>query len=172
MKDSISEVRANELHPLIRREVIDIINAIEADNLPENAKVRIVQGLRTKAEQDAIYAQGRTAPGKIVTNAKFGQSYHCYGLAIDFCIMYDKDNNGSFEVLSWDENTDFDKDGQKDWQEVVQAFKAKGYVWGGDWKSIKDGAHLQKNFGYTWQQLLEKYNNKDFIPNSSYVDIE
>jgi peptidoglycan LD-endopeptidase CwlK len=171
MKDSISEVRANELHPLIRKEVIDTITEIEANSLPQNAKVRIVQGLRTKAQQDALYAQGRTAPGQIVTNAKFGQSYHCYGLAFDFAIMYDKDNNGTFEVLSWDANYDFDKDGIKDWQEVVKPFKVLGYTWGGDFKSIKDNPHLERNFGINWREYLKRYNDKDFIPGTNYVRI-
>jgi len=39
------------------------------------------QGLRTIEQQDALYAQGRTKPGKVVTNAKGGQSYHNWGLA-------------------------------------------------------------------------------------------
>ncbi len=40
--------------------------------------------LRTIKEQDELYEQGRSVPGKIVTNAKGGQSAHNYGLALDF----------------------------------------------------------------------------------------
>lgn len=40
--------------------------------------------LRPNAEQDAIYAQGRSKPGDIVTWAKGGQSAHNHGLALDF----------------------------------------------------------------------------------------
>lgn len=158
MKDTISIERANKLHPNIRQQVIDTITSIESNSLPSNAKVRIVQGLRTKAEQDALYAQGRTAKGKIVTNARFGQSYHSWGLAFDFVIMYDKDNNGTYEALSWDTNYDFDKDGVKDWQEVVKPFKALGYTWGGDFHSIVDSPHIEKNFGFNWRVLLAKFN--------------
>lgn len=158
MRDATTKPRVDALHPKVRDEVASTIDAIEA-NLPANAKIRVVQGLRTKDEQDALYAQGRTKAGSIVTNAKFGQSFHCFGLAIDFAIMYDKDNNGSFETLSWDTNYDFDKDGVKDWQEVVQAFKAKGWVWGGDFKSIQDDPHLEKTFGYGWRDLLALYNS-------------
>lgn len=46
-------------------------------------KLRVAQATRTIAQQNALYAQGRTAPGRIVTNAKGGESYHNYGLAID-----------------------------------------------------------------------------------------
>jgi hypothetical protein len=46
-----------------------------------------VQGVRTFAEQDALYAQGRTRKGLRVTNAKGGQSYHNYGLAADCALL-------------------------------------------------------------------------------------
>jgi peptidoglycan L-alanyl-D-glutamate endopeptidase CwlK len=118
-----------------------------------------VQGLRTIDEQNALYAQGRTKPGSIVTNAKGGSSFHNYGLAIDFAILTDKDGNGSFEDLSWDIKRDNDKDGTADWLEVVKVFEAAGWSWGGKWSSIKDYPHLEKTFGYTWRQLLEKYNS-------------
>ena len=44
-----------------------------------------VQCRRTIAEQNALYAKGRTAPGAKVTNAKGGQSPHNFGLAVDLC---------------------------------------------------------------------------------------
>jgi peptidoglycan L-alanyl-D-glutamate endopeptidase CwlK len=43
--------------------------------------------LRTQAEQTALYAQGRTVPGHIVTNAQAGKSAHNWGLALDFVPM-------------------------------------------------------------------------------------
>ncbi|HKC36886.1 MAG TPA: M15 family metallopeptidase [Chitinophagaceae bacterium] len=169
MRDVVSIERANKLHPAIRQEVIDTITKIENESFPSTIRIRIVQGLRTIEEQNELYAQGRTRPGSIVTNAKGGSSYHNYGLAFDFVIMYDKDNNGSYEAVSWDVNYDFDKDGVKDWQEVVKAFKALGYTWGGDFKSIVDSPHIEKTFGHNWRDLLVKYNNKDFISTTSYV---
>jgi peptidoglycan L-alanyl-D-glutamate endopeptidase CwlK len=171
MRDAVSIDRVNQLHPSIRQEVIDTITKIENMNFPKTVKIRIVQGLRTIEEQNELYAQGRTKPGSIVTNAKGGSSYHNYGLAFDFVIMYDKDNNGTFEALSWDVNYDFDKDGFKDWQEVVSEFKALGYSWGGDFKSLTDNPHIEKTFGYNWRDLLAKYNNKDFIPTTTYVNL-
>lgn len=149
MRDAISIARVAKLHPKIRDEVKALIEQAEA-GFPADVKIRIVQGLRTIEEQDALYAQGRTKPGKKVTNAKGGSSFHNYGLAIDFAIIYGTE-------LSWDIMVDKDKDGVKDWQEVVNIFKAAGYEYGGDWKSIKDYPHLQKSFGYTWQQLKAKY---------------
>lgn len=49
----------------------------------EGFNLRITAGFRTFEEQDALYAKGRTEPGRIVTNAKGGESFHNFGLAID-----------------------------------------------------------------------------------------
>jgi len=47
------------------------------------ATAEVLSGLRSYQQQAALYAQGRTKPGKIVTNARPGSSWHNYGLAID-----------------------------------------------------------------------------------------
>jgi len=165
MRDKITEQRIALLHPARRVEVSNIINAAEA-KFPANMAIRIVQGLRTFSEQDGLYKQRPK-----VTNAKGGQSLHNYGLAIDFAILIDKDNNGSFEQLSWDTTADFDKDGIIDWQEVVTEFEKAGWEWGGKWRTFKDLPHCQKTGGYTWRQLLAKYNAKDFIAGTNYVNL-
>ena len=157
MRDAVSLERCQKLHPLVRQEVIDTIKQVE-QGLPSNIKIRVVQGLRTIEEQDALYAQGRTKPGKKVTNARGGKSYHNYGLAIDFAVMYDHNNDGMFEILSWDISKDADKDGKSEWMEMVDAFKAKGWESGGAWRTIKDWPHLQKTFKRTWQQLFALHN--------------
>jgi peptidoglycan L-alanyl-D-glutamate endopeptidase CwlK len=170
MRDKVSVKRVESLHPAIREEVKDLI--IKAEKLiSSNRAVRIVQGLRTFEEQQALYDQGRTKPGPIVTNAKPGSSYHQYGLAIDFAILVDKDGNGTYDELSWDIKMDNDKDGTADWLEVVKVFEEAGYVWGGKWTSIKDYPHLQKTFGHSVKTLLAKYKAKQFITNTKYVKI-
>lgn len=170
MRDKISEPRVALLHPKIRDEVKQLIDKVEA-GFPPNIAVRVVQGLRTIEEQNKLYAQGRTMPGKIVTNAKGGSSFHNYGLAIDFAILVDKDGNGSYDDLSWDIKADHDKDGVADWMEVVRVFEEAEWEWGGRWSSLKDYPHLQKTFGYKWQDLLAKYNNGEFIQDVKYVKV-
>lgn len=163
MRDKVSIDRVAKLHPKIRDEVRSLIDAAEA-KFPATIAIRIVQGLRTFAEQDALYAQGRTNKKlPLVTNSKAGQSYHCFGMAIDFALLYDKDGNGAYETLSWDLLKDFDKDGIADWLEVVDVFEDAGYTWGGRFNSIKDNPHFEKNFGLHWKELLRRYNAKDFI---------
>jgi peptidoglycan L-alanyl-D-glutamate endopeptidase CwlK len=152
------------LHPAIAWEVEELINAANALISP-NITIRVVQGLRTIEEQNELYAQGRTKPGKIVTKAKGGSSYHNYGMAIDFAFLV----NG--KEISWDTGKDWDGDHTADWMEVVSVFEMAGYEWGGMWKTIKDYPHLQKTFGYSEKQLLEKYNKKDFITGTRYINL-
>ena len=170
MRDKITRDRVALLHPKVRQEVEACIVKAEA-GFPPNMAIRVVQGLRTIDEQNAIYAQGRTTPGKIVTNARGGKSYHNYGLAIDFSIMFDKDGNGTWETLSWDTSSDADHDTVKDWQEVVRVFEASGWIWGGKFSTIVDMPHLQKTFGYKIAELLRMYEAKIFMPGTKYIEL-
>ncbi|HEY3703686.1 MAG TPA: M15 family metallopeptidase [Terracidiphilus sp.] len=92
----------------------------------------VVSGLRTAAQQDALFAQGRTAPGQVVTNAPAGHSMHNYGLAVDI-VPYISGESGD---LNWRAHT-------PQFQAMVDALKAKGLAWGGDWIHFKDEDHFQ-----------------------------
>ena len=77
--------------------------------------ILVVSGLRSAAEQNALFAQGRPAPGHIVTNARAGQSMHNYGLAADIVPYI----TGSSGQLNWRANT-------PQFQHMVSALKAQG----------------------------------------------
>ena len=49
--------------------------------------IKIISGTRTFAEQDALYEQGRTKAGRIVTNARGGYSNHNFGIAFDIGVF-------------------------------------------------------------------------------------
>jgi peptidoglycan L-alanyl-D-glutamate endopeptidase CwlK len=170
MRDKVSIARVAQLHPAVSLDVPLIIDEVEA-GWPEWIAVRVVQGLRTFDEQQKLYDQGRITPGKIVTNAMPGSSFHQYGLAIDYALLYDKDKNGKFEELSWNVTKDADADKIADWAEVSRIFIKQGWEWGGNWRTFKDLPHVQKSFGYTWKQLLEKYRAKEFIEGTQYVKL-
>ncbi len=138
--DKISIARLGVLHPLLRDEAVKVYEEIEKA-LTGRAKCRITQTFRTFKEQNDLYAQGRGKPGKIVTQAKGGQSMHNYGLAVDFCLLLDG------KEISWDMKKDYDGDLKADWMEVVAIFKKYGWSWGGDWKNFKDYPHFEKTFG-------------------------
>jgi len=167
MIDKITLQRIELLHPKLRDEVHAIYKEIY-NALTGSAICRFAYTLRTFAEQDALYAQGRTKTGAKVTNAKGGQSYHNYGLAIDIVLLKDNDKNGTFETASWETKVDFDKDGKADWMEVVAIFKRYGWEAGIDWKFV-DAPHFQKTLGYSVAQLQDLQAKKRFLTNSNYL---
>lgn len=154
--DPVTLERIKLLHPKVRDEALEIYQEI-CKALTGRAICRFTFTLRSIAEQNKLFAQGRTAIGKIVTKARGGHSYHNYGLAIDIVLIKDVNGDGNYEKAVWDTKSDFDGDGKSDWMEVVQIFKEYGWEWGGDWKFV-DAPHFQKTFGYSVRQLLAMYN--------------
>lgn len=150
--DKITIERIEKIHPQIRQQLKNDYLEINT-KLPKGIRLRFSHTLRTWKEQDELYSQGRTKAGKIVTNAKGGQSIHNYGLAFDIVILKDLDGNGTFETASWDLDKHFLR--------VVDFFKSKGWTWGGDFKSFKDYPHFEFSKGKTWRDfyLKENFNN-------------
>ena len=171
MIDKISHDRIALLHPKIRQEVADLVDFVNTNVLTGKAKMRVTSTLRGEAEQNGLYAQGRTKPGQIVTNAKWLYSNHNFALAFDYALIVDTNGDGIYDQTSWSTTTDYDGDKQADWREVAELFKKHGYSWGGDWKSFKDYPHLEKLYGYSVAQLRAKYLKKDFIPGTNFLRI-
>ncbi|WP_291076329.1 MULTISPECIES: M15 family metallopeptidase [unclassified Empedobacter] len=140
--DQISLDRIATFHPLLRAKLKEWY--LEANNklLPKGYRLRITHVYRSVQEQNDLYAQGRTKKGSIITNAKGGQSIHNYGLAFDFVILRDLDDNGTFETADFTVN--------EYWKRVANYFKSKGFTWGGDFKSFKDAPHLEYSKGLSW----------------------
>ena len=136
--DSKTDAKIKTLHPKLRPLASRFINAVQKKL---GHKLRITDGLRTFAQQDALYAQGRTKPGNKVTNAKGGQSYHNYGLAFD-CYFTENGNVTFSKGIN---------------SEIAKIGEALGLEWGGRWTSLKDMPHFQLNKGKT-SDLLAIYN--------------
>lgn len=146
----------NTLHPKFRTSAIAAWTEAQAI-MPVNVKIVVVQGLRTFAQSDELYAQGRTKPGDIVTKAKAGQSYHNYGLAFDFEMI----SNGKEDNIVG-----------PNWMKVVEIMKKHGMTWGGEFpEGFHDDPHFENKYGYNWRDLLTKYNAKDLILDTEYVNI-
>ena len=77
--DPHSEAKLAQVHPELASKVRQLAEMLHLEGI----EFRVTQGLRTWAEQAKLYAQGRTAPGKRVTDAEPGESWHNFGLAID-----------------------------------------------------------------------------------------
>lgn len=131
------------LHPVVQERTNQLVQ--------QAAQIGIVMvitdGFRSSAEQDDLYEKGRTTGGNIVTYAKGGESFHNFGLAVDFALK-----TSSGEVI-WDMEYDGNGNGRADWLEVVSMAKELGFEWGGDWPQFKDYPHLQMDFGLTIADL-------------------
>jgi peptidoglycan L-alanyl-D-glutamate endopeptidase CwlK len=136
--DKVTAVRIAALHPAMRERAKQFI----AEAARQGIFLRVTSGLRDFAEQAELYAQGRTKPGAIVTNAKPGTSFHNYGLAID--VVEIKDGKGL-----WD---------NPNWSKIASIGKTFGFAWGGDFKNLKDLPHFEYSGGQTITQLLTAYN--------------
>ena len=97
---------------------------------------------RDGKEQDALYAIGRTVKGKIVTNAKAGQSYHQYKVAWDCVPMM-----GNKPLWSGAEST-------RQYKVMAEEANKFGIEWSGNWKgSLKETAHFQYTGGLKLSDL-------------------
>src|SRR5438105_4239472 len=79
MMDNASEARLGEVMPPLAAKVRQLASLLANEGIV----VRVTQGLRSWPQQDALYAQGRTTPGHVVTNAPGGTSWHNFGCAVD-----------------------------------------------------------------------------------------
>lgn len=114
--------------------------------LKAGLNIKIICGTRTYAEQDALYAQGRTTKGNIVTNARGGYSWHNFGIAFDVGVF---DELGRYYGNS------------PVYKRAGQIGKSLGLEWGGDWKFV-DEPHFQMKLGITIAEArrrMSKNNN-------------
>ena len=99
-------------------------------------KVILTSGYRSCEEQDKLYAAGRTKPGKVVTNARSGYSWHNFGLAGDYAFVI----NGK---VTWN----------GPWDTFGKIARECGIEWGGGWTKFKDRPHVQWTRGKTLAQM-------------------
>lgn len=154
--DTRSLENLNTLHPKFRPVAIQAWTEAQAA-MPSNVQIIVIQGMRSFAESDALYAQGRTAPGEIVTKARGGSSYHNYGLAFDFAMV----TNGKDDYSVG-----------PNWMKVVSIMKQHGMTWGGDFpEGQHDDPHFENRYGHNWRDLEALYRAGTFIPGTQFVQI-
>lgn len=119
-----SERNIMTLHPKVQEAARKFLKRLH----DEGINARIISGTRTYAEQDDLYAKGRTKPGPKVTNAKGGQSNHNFGIAWDIGIF---DAQGAYLPES------------PLYEKAAKVGLVDGLEWGGNWQSFKDRPHYQ-----------------------------
>ncbi|MGB1310406.1 MAG: M15 family metallopeptidase [Leucothrix sp.] len=123
--DDRTEKNIRSLQSSTQRFAREFMSAITDADL--DVQIRIISGTRTYKEQDEIYAQGRTKPGRIVSSRKGGQSYHNFGIAWDIAAF---SKTGKYLI------------DPKHYQKARDIFPNDELEWGGDW-SILDYSHFQ-----------------------------
>lgn len=150
-----SSKRLENLNPWVYNGAIELIKRA----YEEGIYVRIVQGYRSIEEQNALYAQGRTTKGQIVTQVHGGYSYHNYGLAVDFCL-----GNEDMTEVYWDVNDQ--------WWRVVEIAEELGFEAGARWTDFQDTPHIQMAFGLTCQQLMNGAEVPEYVPQNTITEEE
>jgi peptidoglycan L-alanyl-D-glutamate endopeptidase CwlK len=130
--DSISTARLQLVWPLLADKIKTMADMLETEGI----LIRVTQGLRSWNEQDDLYAQGRTKPGKIVTNCKGGDSYHNYGMACDLV----PSQFGKDQPYSPDWNAQ-----HASWKRMEVVGVSLGLVSGATWRTFPDNPHFQLN---------------------------
>jgi peptidoglycan L-alanyl-D-glutamate endopeptidase CwlK len=121
----------NELLPVVRDAAKRALTKVDELGID----VLVTCTYRDPKEQARLYAQGRTTPGRKVTNAKPGQSFHEYRVAIDLYPLINgkPDFSGSHVDL---------------WKKIAQCFKDEGFEWAYEWKTFKEMPHFQMTKGH------------------------
>ena len=119
--DPRSEKNLATVQPQLAKLGRELLRRLAAEGLT----FKVTSGNRTQAEQDALYAQGRTKPGPVVTWTR--KSRHIGGQAIDLTLFSGK--NPVWESKHYDT--------------AGRVGKELGLVWGGDWKRTKDRPHFE-----------------------------
>lgn len=126
--------RPTALTPLVQQKA----DAIVAEMARLGHAVRIVEGYRSFERQTQLYNQGRTTAGAIVTNARAGESYHNYGVAVDF--VFRKEGYNATDSL---------------WALLGKVGKMQGFAWGGDWQGFVDKPHFELTLGYNLKDFKD-----------------
>jgi len=125
----------DDLLPVVKEKVKKLVALCKGDGI----ELLITSTYRDNESQNALYAQGRTEPGKIVTNAKGGQSFHNYRCAVDVVPLV----NGKPD---WDGTHPI-------WAKIGNYGKLAGLEWAGEWTRFKELAHFQYTGGLTLSDL-------------------
>ena len=136
-----------DLTPTMRAKVEQWVAACKA----RGVDVLVYCTLRSAEEQEALYAQGRSKPGRIVTKAKAWQSWHQYGKAVDAVpLIHGKpDWKYSAQVSHW--------------RIFAAEARKAGLEWAGDWKRFREYVHVQDPEGLSLAEAYQQAKPHDGI---------
>lgn len=115
------------------------MEATTGAGLSAGLTARLISGTRTFAEQEVLFAKGRTTAGPKVTNARGGQSNHNFGIAWDVGIFT---GGGAYIDALADKGKMTSKAVEAEYKKLGPVGRNLGLFWGGDW-SKPDRPHFQ-----------------------------
>lgn len=139
----VSMMRINTLDP----KLIPTATRVFEKCHKQRIHMYVTWGSRSKEEQDLLFRFGRTIPGKIVTSNRSGYSPHQYGLALDFCLLWDT------QLLTWEEVYP-QQYWRNKWLKAIRLFEEEGWV--SKWRGIDfEPGHVENLMGYNIGELYE-----------------
>ena len=125
---------------------MSVFNEAKKQSIP----LYITWGTRTVQDQDLLYRFGRTLPGRMMTMRRGGYSPHNYGLALDFCLVFNNET-----MLTWDDAAPREY-WRKKWRKVIALFSEEG--WESGWQSMDfEPGHVQSLLGNSMTDLIRAY---------------
>lgn len=122
----------HDLHPAMQR----MLAALRAEAESHGIDFLVTCTWRSPAEQAALYAQGRTVPGKVVTNAKPGQSMHNHMVQGHPCSL-------AFDIVPLRYGKPVWAVSDSLWLVLGELGEQAGLEWAGRWKRFREYPHFQ-----------------------------
>lgn len=132
----------SDLLPVVQKKARALLAAAKAEGID----LLVTSTYRDAECQDALYAQGRTKPGRKVTNARGGQSWHQFRVAFDVVPLI------SGKAV-WND--------QRLWKRIGELGESVGLEWAGRWTTFRESPHFQFTGGLTMADLKKGKQPKD-----------
>lgn len=138
----VNSRKIDDLLPVVAKKARALISAAKREGID----LLVTSTYRDAECQDALYAQGRTKPGRKVTNARGGQSWHQFRVAFDVVPLI------SGKAV-WND--------QRLWRRIGELGESVGLEWAGRWKTFRESPHFQFTGGLTMADLKKGKQPKD-----------
>jgi peptidoglycan L-alanyl-D-glutamate endopeptidase CwlK len=101
--------------------------------------------LRTHADQESLWLQGRETPGPVVTNAPPYHSWHETGRAFDLAALITPSRKATWDLP---------------WEAIAAYAESIGLEWGGRWTRFGDRDHFQFTAGLLLAEAMKEQDER------------
>lgn len=122
-----------DLHPNLRNKCLKHLKKCQDNDID----AFVTHTWRSPSEQDELYAQGRTKPGKIVTYLKSDRSKHCFMIGATPAAK-------AYDIMIKNEDGSLINDGDHvKYRKAAEYGKELGLECGFFWKKFRDSGHYE-----------------------------